>query len=50
MVVLHTAIAIVLCVLLIIKAKIDPVISLIIGSLYLGLASGVGFEGTVKAC
>ena len=36
MVVLHTAIAIAVIVLLIIKAKVDPVISLIIGSLYLG--------------
>lgn len=49
MVALHTAIAIVLVVGLIIRAKIDPVISLIIGSLYLGLASGVGFEGTLGA-
>lgn len=49
MVALHTAIAIVLVVFLIIKIKVDPVISLIIGSLYLGLAAGVGFEGTVSA-
>ena len=49
MVALHTAIAIVLVVGLIIRLKIDPVISLIIGSLYLGLASGVGFAGTLDA-
>lgn len=49
MVALHTAIAIIVVVLLIIKAKIDPVIALVIGCLYLGLAAGVGFEGTVKA-
>ncbi|WP_040159468.1 GntP family permease [Nigerium massiliense] len=49
MVALHTAIAIVVVVFLIIKMKIDPVISLIIGSLYLGLAAGVGFEKTVEA-
>ncbi|MCZ2810361.1 MULTISPECIES: GntP family permease [unclassified Modestobacter] len=49
MVVAHTAIAIAVIVLLIIKAKVDPVISLIIGSLYLGLATGVGFAATLVA-
>lgn len=49
MVALHTAIAIVLAIGLIIKVKVDPVISLIIASLYLGLASGVGFAGTIEA-
>lgn len=49
MVALHTAIAIVLVIALIIKVRIDPVISLILGSLYLGLATGVGFAGTVGA-
>jgi gluconate:H+ symporter, GntP family len=49
MVALHTAIAIVLVIALIIKVRIDPVISLILGSLYLGLATGVGFGGTVEA-
>jgi gluconate:H+ symporter, GntP family len=49
MVVVHTAIAIVLVVVLIIRFKVDPVISLIIASLYLGLASGVGFGDTVVA-
>jgi H+/gluconate symporter-like permease len=48
-VVLHTAIAIAIIVLLIIKIKVDPVISLIIGSLYLGLATGVGFTATLTA-
>ena len=48
-VVIHTAIAIVLVVLLIIRFKVDPVISLIIACLYLGLASGVGFADTVGA-
>lgn len=47
--VLHTAIAIVLAVGLIIVVKVDPVISLIVASLYLGLAAGVGFEDTVTA-
>ena len=47
MVVLHTAIAIVLVIGLIIRGRVDPVISLVLGSLYLGLASGVGFPGTL---
>ena len=47
--VLHTGIAIVLVIVLIIKLKVDPVISLVIGSLYLGLAAGVGFAGTIEA-
>jgi gluconate:H+ symporter, GntP family len=46
---LHTAIAIVLAVGLIIGLKVDPVISLLLASLYLGLASGVGFAGTIEA-
>jgi gluconate:H+ symporter, GntP family len=46
---LHTAIAIVLAVGLIIWLKVDPVISLLLASLYLGVASGVGFTGTIEA-
>ncbi|GAA1486387.1 GntP family permease [Brachybacterium fresconis] len=49
MLILHTTIAIVGIVALILRAKVDPVIALIIGSLYLGLATGVGFTGTVTA-
>jgi gluconate:H+ symporter, GntP family len=49
MVALHTAIAIVIAIGLIIRFKVDPVISLLIASLYLGLASGVGFTGTIEA-
>lgn len=49
MLILHTAVAIVVIILLIIKGKVDPVISLIIGSLYLGIATGVGFTGTITA-
>lgn len=49
MVALHTAIAIVMVVLLIIRFKVDPVISLVVACLYLGLASGVGFVETVEA-
>lgn len=47
--VVHTAIAIVLVVGLIIWVKVDPVISLVIASLYLGLAAGVGFADTITA-
>jgi H+/gluconate symporter-like permease len=46
---LHTAIAILLAVGLIIRFKVDPVIALLLASLYLGLASGVGFTGTIEA-
>jgi gluconate:H+ symporter, GntP family len=46
---LHVAIAILLAVGLIIALKVDPVISLLLASLYLGLASGVGFAGTIEA-
>lgn len=49
MVVLHTAIAIVLVIGLIIRLRVDPVIALILGSLYLGLASGVGGVETLAA-
>ena len=49
MIALHAVIAIVVIVLLIIKVKVDPVISLMIGSLYLGLATGVGFTATITA-
>ncbi|HEX3206728.1 MAG TPA: SLC13 family permease, partial [Propionibacteriaceae bacterium] len=49
MVALHTAIAIVIAIGLIIRFKVDPVISLLLASLYLGLAAGVGFTGTIEA-
>ena len=49
MVAVHTVIAIVLVIALIIKVRVDPVISLVLGSLYLGLAAGVGFAGTLEA-
>jgi gluconate:H+ symporter, GntP family len=44
---LHTAIAILAIVLLIIVVHVDPVIALVLGSLYLGLAAGLGFETTI---
>jgi len=49
MVVMHTVLAIALVIGLIIWLRVDPVISLVLGSLYLGLASGVGFAGTLTA-
>jgi GntP family gluconate:H+ symporter len=47
--VVHTGIAIVLVIGLIIWVKVDPVISLVIACLYLGLAAGVGFADTLAA-
>lgn len=49
MVLVHLVIAVVGIILLIVWAKINPVISLIVGSLYLGVAGGLGFDGTVAA-
>lgn len=49
LILLHTAIAIILVVLLIMVARIGPVIALILGSIYLGLAAGLGGEGTAQA-
>lgn len=46
--VVHSAIAIVAAILLIIRLKVDPVISLLLACVYLGLATGLGAEGTVK--
>jgi H+/gluconate symporter-like permease len=47
LIVLHTAIAILAIVLLIVAVKVDPVISLVIGTLYLGVAAGLGFADTI---
>ena len=49
MIALHTSIAIVAIIFLIIKVKVDPIVALVLGALYLGLASGVGFVETVEA-
>ena len=45
--ILHSAIAILAAILLIIRFKVDPVISLLLACVYLGLATGQGAEGTV---
>ena len=47
--VVHTAIAILAVVLLIVRFKFNPVVSLVIGSAYLGLATGIGVEKTIDA-
>jgi len=47
LIVLHTAIAIIVIVLLILVVRIDPVIALVIGTIYLGLVAGLGFEDTI---
>lgn len=47
MIVLHASIAIVAVIALIIVLHVDPVISLVVGSLYLGLVSGLGLEKTL---
>ncbi|KGN40345.1 GntP family permease [Knoellia aerolata] len=46
--ILHSAIAILGAILLIIKFRIDPVISLLVACVYLGLATGLGADGTVE--
>lgn len=49
MVLVHTGIAIALIVLLIMGARLNAVIALLAGSIYLGLAAGLGFSGTTEA-
>jgi H+/gluconate symporter-like permease len=46
---LHTAIALVGIIALIVAARLNPVIVLVLGALYLGLATGLGIEATTKA-
>ncbi|MGH3144340.1 MAG: GntP family permease, partial [Rubrobacter sp.] len=47
LIILHTAISILAIVLLILVVRVDPVIALVIGTLYLGVAAGLGFDGTI---
>ena len=49
MIILHASIAILGVLLLIIALKVEPVIALVLGSLYLGIAGGVGLPETVQA-
>lgn len=46
--ILHSAIAILAAIVLIIRFKVDPVISLVLACIYLGLATGLGAEGTIE--
>jgi H+/gluconate symporter-like permease len=48
-IVINTAVAILAVVLMIVRFKFNPVVSLVIGSAYLGLAAGVGVEKTIDA-
>lgn len=49
LIVLHTTIAVIAVVLLILVPKIDPLFALVLGAIYLGLAAGLGFQGTLDA-
>lgn len=44
----HTAVAIIGVVLLILALRIEAVLALIIGSMYLRIATGLGFGGTAQ--
>jgi H+/gluconate symporter-like permease len=48
-VVLNTAVAIIAVVVMIVRFKFNPVVSLVVGSAYLGLAVGLGVEKTIDA-
>jgi GntP family gluconate:H+ symporter len=48
-VLVHLAIAVIGIVLMIVWAKINPVVALVVGALYLGVAAGLGFDETVTA-
>lgn len=48
-VVINTAVAILAVVVMIVRLKLNPVVSLVIGSAYLGLAVGLGVERTIEA-
>ena len=48
-VLVHLAIAVIGIVLMIVWAKINPVVSIVAGALYLGVAAGLGFTESVEA-
>ena len=48
-IVINTAVAIVAVVVMIVRFKFNPVVSLVLGSSYLGLAAGLGVEKTIDA-
>ncbi|MBU8830620.1 GntP family permease [Mycolicibacterium goodii] len=48
-IVINTAVAILAVVVMIVRFKFNPVVSLVVGSAYLGLAVGLGVEKTIEA-
>lgn len=48
-IVVNTVVAVLGTVLLIVRFRLNPVISLVVGAVYLGLTAGLGVEGTVEA-
>ena len=48
-IIVNTAVAILAVVVMIVRFKFNPVVSLVIGSAYLGLATGLGVEKTIEA-
>ena len=48
-IVINTAVAIIAVVVMIVRFKFNPVVSLVVGSAYLGLAAGLGVEKTIDA-
>ena len=48
-IVVNTVVAVLATVVLIVRFRLNPVISLVIGAVYLGLTAGLGVEGTVDA-
>src|SRR6476469_655088 len=48
-VIVNTAVAIIALVVMIVRFKFNPVVSLVVGSAYLGLAVGLGVDKTIDA-
>ena len=48
-IVAHTAVAVIGAIVLIVGVRLSPVIALEVGAIYLGLAAGLGVEGTISA-
>jgi H+/gluconate symporter-like permease len=48
-VLIHLAVAVIGIILMIVWGKINPVVALVVGALYLGVASGLGFASSVEA-
>ncbi|MBW0104194.1 GntP family permease [Pseudonocardia sp. KRD291] len=48
-IIVNTVVAVLATVLLIVRFRLNPVVSLVVGAAYLGLTAGLGVEGTVEA-